>query len=98
MSPKIEMFEVFRVHAQFDDEPRRLVEPDEVWYDTLDEALPAVKRVVQLGALVTVDRLVVDHFDNEDDADLDDWPQPRHVVEQEHTPQGWQPKQEKVQP
>lgn len=72
---------VVSVTVSFDDAPFLEVEPDTVWFDTWDDAAPAVARALALepGAGVFVAWETPDHFDHEEDPDLDDWPAARHI-------------------
>ncbi len=72
---------VVSVHVSFDDAPWRRAEPDTVWFESVDEALPTVGRALALGpgVSVTVWMEEPEAFDHDEDPDLDDWPAARHV-------------------
>ena len=72
---------VVSVTVSFDDAPFREVKPDAVWFDSWEEAAPAVARALALepGVGVFVDRETPDHFDHDEDPDLNDWPAARHI-------------------
>lgn len=84
------MMEFVEVHASFDDEPNRIVEPRTIWFDTVPEALAAIKRCLKVGCTVIVDTITckMDEVENDDNPDLDDWPL-RHVYKQKRTADGW---------
>jgi len=72
---------VVSVMVSFDDAPFRAVDPDTVWFNTWEDAAPAVARALALGPDVAVTVWIedVDHFDHDEDADLEDWPAARHL-------------------
>jgi hypothetical protein len=87
--PKVVMFECYEVVACFEDEPAREMRPRGVWFDEYEQVVAPLKRALDLGCTVIINRHRVESFEHENDPDLNDWPAERHIVRQQQTPGGW---------